>query len=49
MNWPAPHLAADLVLQRHGERDGDQYWLLTPAAEALEQINPPPPRFSCAP
>jgi hypothetical protein len=40
MNWPAPHLAADLVLQRHGERDGDQYWLLTPAAEALEQINP---------
>ncbi|WJT00809.1 DUF6880 family protein [Novosphingobium humi] len=40
MDWPAHGLAADLVLTRHAELDGDQYWLLTPAAEALEQSHP---------
>jgi hypothetical protein len=40
MDWPAHGLAADLVLARHGELDGDQYWLLTPSAEALEQSHP---------
>ena len=41
MDWPAHGLAADLVLARHSELDGDHYWLLlTPAAEALEQKDP---------
>ena len=40
MDWPALGLAADLVLARHKELDGDQYWLLTPSAEALEQHSP---------
>lgn len=40
MDWPAHGLAADLVLARHAELDGDQYWLLTLAAEALEQSHP---------
>ncbi|WCT80029.1 hypothetical protein PQ457_18390 (plasmid) [Novosphingobium humi] len=40
MNWPAHGQAADLVLARHAELDGDQYWLLTPAAESLEQSHP---------
>ena len=40
MDWPAHGLAAELVLARHTELDGDHYWLLTPAAEALEQLEP---------
>jgi len=40
MDWPAHGLAAELVLARHTELDGDHYWLLTPAAEALEQREP---------
>ncbi|MFT4027018.1 MAG: hypothetical protein QM676_09480 [Novosphingobium sp.] len=40
MDWPAHGLAADLVLARHTELDGNHYWLLTPAAEALEQREP---------
>ena len=40
IDWPAQSLAADLVLARHTELDGDHYWLLTPAAEALEQRHP---------
>ena len=40
INWPAYDLAAALVLARHAELDGDHYWLLTPAAEALDQGHP---------
>ena len=40
MDWPAQGLAAELVLARHAELDGDHYWLLTPAADALEQREP---------
>lgn len=40
IDWPSHALAAALVLARHGELDGDHYWLLTPAAEALEQHHP---------
>jgi hypothetical protein len=40
MDWPAHGRAAELVLARHAELDGDHYWLLTPAAEALEQHAP---------
>lgn len=40
MDWPAHGLAAKLVLARHGELDGDHYWLLTPAAETLELRDP---------
>jgi hypothetical protein len=39
-NWPAHDTAAALILERHGELDGDHYWLLTPAAEALDQRHP---------
>jgi len=38
--WAPDGLAADLVFARHSELDGDQYWLLTPSAEVLEQSNP---------
>ncbi|WP_010546128.1 DUF6880 family protein [Sphingomonas elodea] len=38
--WPAHRLAAELVLARYAELDGDRYWLLTPAAEALEARAP---------
>ncbi len=44
VNWPnqavAHAVAADLILERHGELDGDHYWLLTPAADALDQRYP---------
>ena len=40
IEWPAPGMAAELVLARHSELDGDHYWLLTPAADALEQRYP---------
>ncbi len=40
INWPAHDRAAVLVLARHAELNGDHYWLLTPAAEALEQSHP---------
>lgn len=40
IDWPALGLAADLVLARHGDLDGDHYSLLTPAADALEQRYP---------
>ncbi len=40
VNWPALNAAAAHVLERHGELDGDHYWLLTPAADALEQRHP---------
>lgn len=40
MDWPAHRLAAELVLARHADLDGDQYWLLTSAAETLEERAP---------
>jgi hypothetical protein len=40
IDWPAHGRAAELVLARHDELDGDRYWLLTPAADALEQRYP---------
>lgn len=40
INWPAHDRAATLVLARHAELDGDHYWLLSPAAEALDQSHP---------
>jgi hypothetical protein len=40
IDWPALGLAAELVLARHSEIDGNNYGLLTPAADALEQGHP---------
>ncbi len=40
VNWPALDAAAAHVFERHGELDGDHYWLLTPAADAMEQRHP---------
>lgn len=44
INWPnqtvAHGVAADLILGRHSELDGDHYWLLTPAADVLDQRYP---------
>ncbi len=40
LDWPAHRLAAELVLARHAELNGDHYWLLTPAAETLEKRSP---------
>ena len=35
VSWPALERAANLVLQRAGELDGDRYEILSPAADAL--------------
>jgi tetratricopeptide (TPR) repeat protein len=40
MDWPAHGLAAELVLTRHDQLDGDHYWLLTSVAESLESSAP---------
>lgn len=40
IDWPALDLAAELVLARHSEIDGNNYGLLTPSADALEQSHP---------
>jgi len=40
INWPAHDLAANLVIARQGELDGNCYALLTPGAEALELRHP---------
>lgn len=40
IDWPAHELAAELVLARHAEIDGNNYGLLTPAADSLEQNHP---------
>ena len=40
LDWPALELAAELVLARHDELDGNNYGLLTPAADALEKHYP---------
>ena len=41
VRWPAPDRAAALMLKREREIDGDAYWVLTPAAEALAERHPP--------
>ena len=38
--WPAPRQAAQLVLARHAEIDGNMYYLLDPAARWLEGTHP---------
>jgi hypothetical protein len=40
VHWPALDRAADLVVTRANELDGDLYHLLVPAAEALEARHP---------
>lgn len=39
IEWPAYDHAARLIVQRHTEIDGNAYYLLTPAARALEIPN----------
>ena len=38
--WPAHRQAADLVVARHGEINGNLYYLLDPAARWLEGTHP---------
>src|SRR6202047_1000345 len=40
VSWPALDRAANLVLQRSGELDGDHYEILTRAADALAGKHP---------
>lgn len=40
LHWPAPDLAADVVLARSSEIDGDAYDILTAAADLLEPAHP---------
>ncbi len=40
VRWPAPERAAALVLDRADELDGDVYFVLGPAAEALTERHP---------
>jgi hypothetical protein len=40
IDWPALERAAGLIFARSDELDGDHYWLLTPAADALGQRHP---------
>ena len=40
IDWPALDRATGLIMARTDELDGDHYWLLTPAADALEQRHP---------
>ena len=40
IDWPSLDCAAGLIMARTDELDGDHYWLLTPAADALEQRHP---------
>ncbi len=40
VSWPALDRAADLVVNRAGELDGDHYEILTPAAQALAGKHP---------
>ena len=40
VRWPAMDRAAALVLSRAHELEGDIYWVLTPAAEALAEGHP---------
>ena len=40
VNWLAHDAAAAHILERCNELDGDHYWLLTPAADAIKQRHP---------
>lgn len=40
IGWPAHELAADLVISRAEALNGDAYYILGPAAEALEDAHP---------
>lgn len=40
IDWPALERAAGLIMARTDQLDGDHYWLLTPAADALQQRHP---------
>ncbi|MFC3569913.1 DUF6880 family protein [Paracoccus simplex] len=40
LDWPALDRAADLLVARHDEIDGDHYEYLAPAAEALSERHP---------
>lgn len=40
LNWPDSRLAADLILYRHAELDGNAYEILTPTSELLEAEHP---------
>ncbi|MBU3034084.1 DUF6880 family protein [Tritonibacter mobilis] len=40
VTWPDPALAADMILSRHAELDGDSYELLTPTSELLKAEHP---------
>ena len=40
LSWPDPALAADLVLSRREELDGNTYEILTPTSELLEAEHP---------
>ncbi|WP_299134373.1 DUF6880 family protein [uncultured Amaricoccus sp.] len=40
LDWPSPDHAARLLIDRHGEIDGDHYEFLVPAAEALSDRHP---------
>ena len=40
VEWPAIDDAARMILARPAELNGDHYWLLGPAAEAMEQRHP---------
>ncbi|WP_420381334.1 DUF6880 family protein [Novosphingobium sp.] len=40
VDWPAPDLAAKLIMTRQGELDGNQYDILNRAAEVLENRHP---------
>ena len=40
IDWPAHDAASKMILARHRELDGDHYWHLSAAAEALENKHP---------
>nr|WP_261368202.1 DUF6880 family protein [Pseudosulfitobacter koreense] len=40
VSWPDPGLAADVILSRHAELDGNAYEILTPASELLKAEHP---------
>jgi len=40
LDWPAPERAARLLIDRHGEINGDRNAVLAPAAEALAERHP---------
>jgi tetratricopeptide (TPR) repeat protein len=40
VTWPAPAVAASMVLSRHSEMSGGHYWYLTDAADCLDKDYP---------